>query len=158
MQRHPDVNRSTNQTSDSLDDLIAPQFNRTRLEPGRDLALSFLPVVKDDGGRGEREGKPEKNSIEQESEVCGVLWSKPGRYKTLQTAKIKRGWPKSHLHPRQVPQPRRRRFPSLSRASCGANQPQECLAKASEPNNRLSKCLIAITLILVNSANTQWAP
>jgi len=98
------VNQSTDQARNALKYLIAPQFNRTWFEPGQDLALPFLPGVENERGRGEREGKAEKDSVDQEPDVRGVLWFEPGEYKPLQAVQAERSWPRSHLYARRTSQ------------------------------------------------------
>ena len=68
-----------------MDNIIALQFNWTRFEPGCDIPLPFLPVVKNEVGCSEGEGKAEEDSTDQEPDICGVLWLEERRYEPLQT-------------------------------------------------------------------------
>jgi hypothetical protein len=134
------VNQLTNQARNAVGDLIAPEFNRTWCEPGRDLASPFLPGVESKRSRGEGEGKAEKDSVDQEPDVCGVLWSEPGRYESLQTVQAERTRPESHLSAMEVSQRRRRILSLFGRvASSDANSRAGCLAKGSEPNNLIAR-------------------
>ena len=78
----------TDQARNALNDLLTSQYNRAWFEPGQDLALPFLPEVEGEGSCGEGEGKAEKDSIDQESDVRGVLRFEPGRYKLLQAGQV----------------------------------------------------------------------
>ena len=73
-----------------MNDLIAPRFNQMRFGPGHNPALPFLPVVKNEGGRGEGEGKAKKDSVDQEPEICGVLWLEQRRNEPPQTVQVER--------------------------------------------------------------------
>ena len=88
MQHPPSTNWSTNQAGNSVNDLIAPQFNRTRFEPGYDIALPFLSVVKNEGGCSEGEREAEKDSVDQEPNICAVLWLEQRGDESLQTVQV----------------------------------------------------------------------